>query len=250
LNLLLVVLLAAAGWQLRQRSVEARTRQEVELKRHIAPPPPPAVPVVEAVKPVEAANYSDVAMKMMFAKDRNPTVVVEPIPPPPEDPIPTFPTVYGVMEIGGPITVFMSDGTSSKQRGYRPGEQVGPFKLVSATRTEFVLGWKDRTFNKTLADLKPKPGQQPAESAAAPAAASGPVAQLAKPLADAPGGPNEKLKVGQEGLIKDGVMIDTGAVNRSCLGTDTAPAGTVQSGYRKVMRASPFGQVCYWEPVR
>lgn len=251
LNLLLVALLAAAGWELRQRSLEARAKQELELKRHIPSPAPPAVPVAEAVKPVEAANYSDVAMKMMFARDRNPTVVVEPVPPPPEDPIPTFPTVYGVMEIGGPITVFMTDGTSNAQKGYRPGDQVGPFKLLAATRTDFEFGWKDKTFKKTIADLKPKPGQQPAQAAAAPPAAapSGPVAQLPKPAEGSEGGPNEKLKIGQEGLKKDG-MIDTGAVNRSCIPGDSAPAGTVQAGYRKVMRASPFGQVCYWEPVR
>ena len=248
LNVLLVALLGAAGWQLRERWAEARVKQEAQLKRLVSPPPPPAVPVVEAVKPVEAANYSEVAMKMVFAKDRNPNVIVDVIPPPPEDPIPTFPTVYGVMEIGGPITVFMSDGTSGSQKGYRPGEQVGPFKLVSATRNEFVLAWKDKTFNKTLADLKPKPGQQTATAAPVAAGPSAPVAQLPK-LADAEGGPNSKLKPALEGMTKDG-MIDTGAVNRGCAPGDTSPAGAVQAGYRKVVRPSMFGQVCYWEPAR
>ena len=247
LNLLLVALVGAAGWQLRERWAEARLKEEALLQRMPTPPPPPAVPMVEAVKPVDAPNYSDVAMKMMFSKDRNPNVIVEAIPPPPEDPIPTFPTVYGVMEIGGPITVFMSDGTSSSQKGYRPGEQVGPFKLVSASRNEFVLAWKDKTFNKSLADLKPKPGQQPEPAAAG--APSGAVAQLPKPAAGGEGGANAKLKEGQQGLIKDG-MIDTGAVNRACAPGDTSPAGTVQAGFRKVTRATMFGQACYWEPAR
>lgn len=247
LNLLLVALVGAAGWQLRERWAEARLKEEALLQRMPTPPPPPAVPMVEAVKPVDAPNYSDVAMKMMFSKDRNPNVIVEAIPPPPEDPIPTFPTVYGVMEIGGPITVFMSDGTSSSQKGYRPGEQVGPFKLVSASRNEFVLAWKDKTFNKSLADLKPKPGQQPEPAAAG--ASSGAVAQLPKPAAGGEGGANAKLKEGQQGLIKDG-MIDTGAVNRACAPGDTSPAGTVQAGFRKVTRATMFGQACYWEPAR
>jgi hypothetical protein len=208
--------------------------------------------VVEAVKPVEAVNYSDVATKMMFAKDRNPNVVVEVVAPPPEDPIPTFPSVYGVMDIGGPITVFMSDGTSSNQKGYRPGDKVGPFVLVSATRNDFVLTWKDKTFNKTLAELKPTAGQQPMAAATPNSLGSSSSPQPTLPTALMPGaegGPNTKLKIGQEGLIKDG-MIDTGAVNRACAPGDTSPAGTVQAGFRKVMRPGMFGQVCFWEPVR
>ena len=248
LNLLLVALLGAAGWQLRERWTETSARHDAQLKRLVATPPAPGVPVVEGVKPVEAANYSDVALKMMFSKDRNPNVVVEEAPPPVPDPIPTFPSVYGVMEIGGPITVFMSDGTSNVQKGYRPGDKVGPFKLLSATRTEFVLGWKDKTFNKTLADLKPQPGQQSA--AAAPAGGpSAPVAQVPLNGSVVPGTSDSKAKDAQKDLIKDG-MIDTGAVNRACVPGDASPAGTVTAGYRKVTRASMFGQVCYWEPAR
>ena len=247
LNLLLVALLGAAGWQLRERWAEARLKEEALLKRMPTPPPPPLAPMVETVKPVDAPNYSDVAMKMMFSKDRNPNVIVEAIPPPPEDPIPTFPTVYGVMDIGGPITVFMSDGTSNSQKGYRPGEQVGPFKLVSATRNDFVLAWKDKKFNKTLTDLKPKPGTQPEQAASV--AAPGPVAQLPNSASGGASASDAKLKEAQQGMLKDG-MIDIGSVNRVCAPGDTSPAGTVQAGHRKVMRGTPFGQACYWEPVR
>jgi len=252
LNILLVALLGAAGWQLRERWVDARVKQEAQLKRSVPAPPPPAVPVVEAVKPVEAVNYSDVATKMMFAKDRNPNVVVEVVAPPPEEPIPTFPSVYGVMDIGGPITVFMSDGTSPNQKGYRPGDKVGPFVLVSATRTDFVLTWKDKTFNKTLAELKPKAGAQPAVAASTPNALAPSTPQPTASASLMPGdesGPNSKLKMGQEALVKDGT-IDTGGVNRACAPGDTSPSGTVQAGFRKVTRGTMFGQLCYWEPVR
>ncbi len=249
LNLLLVALLGAAGWQLRERWVEAQIKEEAQLKRTAPVPAPPAVPVVESVKPVEAANYADVATKMMFSKDRNPNVVIEAVPPPPEIPVPTFPTVYGVMDIGGPITVFMSDGTSNAQKGYRSGDLVGPFKLVSATRTEFVLGWKDKTFNKTLADLKPKPGQEASAPSSAAAVPQSPtVVALAKPTVGGTAA-DEKIKNAQKDMIKDG-MIDTGAVNRACVAGDPTPAGTVQAGYRKVVRPSMFGQACYWEPAR
>ena len=66
LNLLLVALLGAAGWQLRERWVETSARNDAQLRRLVATPPVPGVPVVEGVKPVEAANYSDVALKMML----------------------------------------------------------------------------------------------------------------------------------------------------------------------------------------
>ena len=251
LNILLVALLGAAGWQLRERWADARAKQEALLKRTVPAPPPPAVPVVETVKPVEAVNYSDVAMKMMFAKDRNPNVVVEVVAPPPEEPVPTFPSVYGVMDIGGPVTVFMSDGTSSNQKGYRPGDKVGPFVLVSATRNDFVFKWKDKTFNKTVAELKPKAAQQPA-LAATPnslglSSASQPtVSTSLMPSAEEH---NIKLAQGQETMKKDG-MIDVGATTRACAPGDTSPAGTVQAGFRKIMRPGLFGQVCFWEPVR
>lgn len=244
LNLLLVALLGAAGWQLRERWRETQERHDAQLKRLVPSPPTPAVPVVEGVKPVDAPSYSDVAMKMLFSKDRNPNVVIEEIPPPKPDPVPDFPAVFGVMEIGGPITVFMTEGgTSTTQKGYRPGDTVGPFKLVSATRSELVFSWKDQKFNKTVAELRPKPGQQAAESTG-PSTPSPQAAQVARPA-----GPQKSISELQKDMIKDG-MIDTGAVNRACMQGDSSPAGTVQAGYRKVIRPSMFGQACYWEPVR
>lgn len=245
LNLLLVALLGAAGWQLRERWRETRQKQDAQLKRLVPSPPTPAVPVVEGVKPVDAPSYSEVAMKMVFSKDRNPNVIIEEVPPPKPDPVPEFPSVYGVMEIGGPITVFMAEaGSSSKQKGYRPGEMVGPFKLESATRGELVLSWKDQKFNKTIAELRPKADQPPAE-AAGPSAPNPAMAQAARP----PAGPQKPIAELQKDMIKDG-MIDTGALNRSCVPGDASPPGTVQAGYRKVVRATMFGQACYWEPAR
>jgi pyruvate/2-oxoglutarate dehydrogenase complex dihydrolipoamide acyltransferase (E2) component len=249
LNLLLVALLGAAGWQLRERWLEARATADTQMQRRATPPPPPAIPVMETVKPVDAPAYLDVATKMVFSKDRNPNVVIEAAPPPPEDPVPTFPAVYGVMEIGGPITVFMSDGTSAAQKGYRPGEKVGAFKLLSATRNEFVLGWKDKTFTKTLADLKPKAGQQPSAAGPPSAPAAQAPSQPASSLA-ANATQDEKMAAAQKSMIRDGVMLDTGPGNRACVPGDTSPAGTVVAGYRKVMNTNPFGRVCYWEQIR
>ncbi|MCC6538312.1 MAG: hypothetical protein IT162_12220 [Bryobacterales bacterium] len=249
LNLMLVALLGAAGWQIRERWREARVREEAALRRAATPPPNPAVPAMEPAKPVDALAYAEVAMKTMFSKDRNPTVVIEEAPKPPEEPVPTFPVVFGVMQLGGPITVFMSDGKTTEQKGYRPGDKVGAFELVSASKDEFTFKWKDKTFVKTLADLKQRPGQLIAAAAQAP-----------EPVSSAPATPStghtlggdeaaKKMQNIQKDMIKDG-MIDTGATNRACVPGDSAPSGTIQAGYRKVMRPGLFGQMCYWEPAR
>ncbi len=250
LNLMLVALLGAAGWQIRERWREARVREEAALLRRATPPPNPAVPAIEPAKPVDALAYADVAMKTMFSKDRNPTVVIEEAPKPPEEPVPTFPVVFGVMQLGGPITVFMSDGKTADQKGYRPGDKVGAFELVSATKDEFTFKWKDKTFVKTLADLKQKPGQLLA-AASAPSSAD-PSSAPAAPVGNhtlAGDAAVEKLKGLQKDMVKDG-MIDTGATNRACVPGDPAPSGTIQAGFRKVMRPGLFGQMCYWEPAR
>ncbi|MBM3798044.1 MAG: hypothetical protein FJW31_29300 [Acidobacteria bacterium] len=241
LNLMLVALLGAAGWQIRERWREARVREEAALRRAATPPPNPAVPAMEPAKPVDALAYAEVAMKTMFSKDRNPTVVIEEAPKPPEEPVPTFPVVFGVMQLGGPITVFMSDGKTTDQKGYRPGDKVGAFELVSAMKDEFTFKWKDKTFVKTLADLKPKPGQLIA-AASAPATPAGSHTLAGDAAA-------EKLKNLQKDMVKDG-MIDTGATNRACVPGDPTPSGAIQAGFRKVMRPGLFGQMCYWEPVR
>lgn len=250
LNLMLVALLGAAGWQIRERWREARVREEAALRRAATPPPNPAVPAMEPAKPVDALSYADVAMKTMFSKDRNPTVVIEEAPKPPEEPVPTFPVVFGVMQLGGPITVFMSDGKTADQKGYRPGDKVGSFELVSATKDEFTFKWKDKTFVKKLADLKEKPGQlmAAASSSAAPAAPSSPSAPTGTTIGGAAA--DEKMRGIQKDMIKDGVMIDTGATSRACVPGDTTPAGTVVAGFRKVLRPHMFGQICVWEPVR
>jgi hypothetical protein len=34
-----------------------------------------------------------------------------------------------------------------------------------------------------------------------------------------------------------------------CQAGDSNPAGTVVDGYRKVIKATPFGGICSWEPL-
>jgi hypothetical protein len=249
LNLLLVALLGATGWQFRRRWVEMAL-PDPRFGRLAGATQAPAAPLLEPVKPFEPASYTAVALNTMFARDRNPAVAVDAPAPPVQELIPTFPSVYGVMDIEGRVTVFMSDGRSTQQKGYRPGETVGPFQLVSATRSEFELAFKDKTFMKTLEELRPKPAQV-AAAGLLPSPDQPVGAGLVPTSGTVEDGVSDRIaSQAQAPLIKDGIMIDIRAVNRACAPGDTSPAGTMIAGYRKVKRPWMFGQICFWEPVR
>lgn len=253
LNLLLVALLGAAGWQMCERYREARLREQALLSQRVQVKPAPEAPKIEPVAPVTAATYADVATKMLFARDRNPNVVIEA---PKEEPVPAFPQAFGVMDLGNGATVFMAEKPGGPQKGYRSGDTVGPFKLTSVTRETLMLEWKDKKFEKKVADLKPK--ETVAAAAAVAAGVSGsptPVPGANETVLDGRIVPirtansEENLKKAQESLIQGGV-VNTGGNTRVCAPGDSTPAGAVVNGYRKVTRQGMFGQVCYWEPAR
>jgi hypothetical protein len=241
LNLLLAALLGAAGWQIRERWRLAREREQAVLAQQVPPAPAPEVPELPKVAPVPAASYLEVAQGMIFSRDRNPNVVVEEKPP---EPVPPFPFAYGVLDFGGGPTVFMSEKAGAPQKSYRVGDMVGPFKIAALTRDEITLEWKDKTFQKPLAELKPKPSEaERAATAAAPPPVEAPKVQSVAP--------DEVLANAQKQMSSDGAPgINVGAQVRACAPGDNSPPGTIQGGYRKVVTATPFGQSCRWEPVR
>jgi hypothetical protein len=241
LNLLLLAALGAGAWQLRRNWEQARRREQAVLARKTPPAPVAAVEIPPVAEPVRAEGFADVAERMVFAKDRNPNVVVEEKVP---DPVPPFPAAYGFMDLGAGATVFLSERPGQPQKGYRKGDKIGPFEIAELSREEITLAWRDKTFEKKLADLKPKvqappPGAAAAPSPAAPATPSpAPVVTSAKEL---------------EGKLtpKDGGPgLDVGAAQRACSPSDTSPPGTVTGGFKKVVYPSPFGSRCMWEPVR
>lgn len=247
LNLVLVALLGAAGWHMRQRYEEARLKERAFLGGRTASTADPQVPKVDPVQPVTATNYADVAAKMLFSKDRNPTVIIEPevIK---EDPVPPFPVAYGVLALGSaPPRVFMSEKPGAPQKGYRVDEPVGPFKLVAIEGEELTLEWKDKKFKKTLQDLKPAEAQAAAAADAQPAAPQAPVKmghtteEVTKP---------EVIAEAQKKMSGDNPWVNVGGANHACSPGDQTPAGTVVNGYRKVTKPSMFGTSCFWEPAR
>ncbi len=226
-NVALLAISAAVAVHVRREWSETRARQQAVLSKRVRPLPPPPVAPVPVVEPVKAAGYSDIAQKMLFSKDRNPVVVVEPPPAPKPVPMPALPLFHGVIDLGdGPIAI-LSEGAKGPHRDYQPGDQVGAFKLVDVNRDELTLEWDGKTITKKLDEILDRSAPAPG-----PAAASAPT-----PVAPPP--PPPKAAAAPGGDLSPGI--------KACVPGDTSPAGTVVDGMRKVIKGSPFGARCYWE---
>ena len=187
LNLALLALGGTLVWTLRANWIQAKARERAVLQRKVAAKAvlaPPPLPTVKAVAPAE---YIDVAGKMLFSKDRNATVVVEPPKPPPEPVMPALPNYYGQMAIGEPV-ILLSMSANGAQRSYHAGDQVGDFKLVSFDENRVDFEWKGKNVERKVEELRPKEttaatgtqaGGQGAKAAAPSARASAPAAAAA-----------------------------------------------------------------------
>lgn len=229
MDLALLALVVALGWRLRQQWLQARHREQMVLGRVVRPLPPPPVSPLPAVEPVRAADYAEIAQKMLFSRDRNPTVIIEQAP---EKPLPPLPAFYGLIDLGDGLTAIMSEKPGGPGQGVRAGEKIGPFILAALDRQQAVLEWEGRKLTKKLEELIPR-GAQAQGPAANPQAASAPPPQpvVQRPAVSGPG-------------------AAIGGDVRACQPGDTDPPGTVREGYRKVVTQTPFGLMCRWEPVK
>ncbi|HUO27618.1 MAG TPA: hypothetical protein VMU80_00270 [Bryobacteraceae bacterium] len=228
-DLVLLVLAGGVTVHLRQQWVDAHTYEQAQLQRKLKPAPAPPMPALPVSGPVKPAAYSDIAQKTLFSKDRNPTVVIAPPPVPPPKPMPALPLFHGLVDFGdGPIAV-MSETAKAPHRDYRPGEKVGQFKLVAVDRDEITFEWDGKTITKNVEELLDRNAAPPANAAPAAAAA----APKPPPVASAPAAPG----------------VDLGRGVHACAPGDSSPAGTVTDGMRKVIKGTPFGKSCYWEPA-
>jgi hypothetical protein len=227
LNLVLLLLTAAAGWQLRREWLAARAREEAVLKRKLQPAPAPPVSPMEPARPVMPAGYAEIAQKMLFVRDRNPNVVVEAAPAPPPKPMPPKPVLRGVMNLGdGPIAI-MAEKSGAQHREYRKGDMVGEFRVAAIGPQEVVLEWEGKTVTRTVEQMAP------AEQAQAPAERTqggAPPPAVAKTAL----GPGNEIAAG----------------TRACQPNDSNAAGAVVDGFRKIVVPSPFGESCRWEAVK
>jgi hypothetical protein len=234
LNFALLALAVAAGSQLRGRWLADHARSKAKLRvplAKVAAPPFTPAPEPPAVLP---ANYINVAQKDLFDPSRNPDVPVEaPPPPPPPPPMPPLPVYHGAMNIGdGPVAI-MSVTASGKHEAIKPGEMIGPFKLVDLTRTDLTLEWNGQTVRKELWELQNR--TLPAEVAAAQHSDNPGL----KPPAPKPAARQESKGPGD--ITNFGTRI--------CQPGDTDAVGTVKDGFKKVSIATPFGNACSWDPV-
>ena len=154
LNLLLVALTAVAGWRLRVEWLAARSREQAVLNQVVKPLPPPAVSAAPPVPPLAAAAYNDIAQKMLFSRDRNPVVVVDAPPPPPPPAHAGVARFSGSDERAGRSHRHIGENAKAPNREFRPGEQVGEFKLLAIGGGEIVLEWQGKQVTKKIEELK------------------------------------------------------------------------------------------------
>jgi len=248
LNLVLAAMLAGSWWRMKQTWERARLREQALISRSVSASPGPEAPGFEPAQPVTATSYADVALKMLFSRDRNPNVVIEEKPP---EPVPEFPVAYGVLAFGDDLTVFLGERPSSPQKGYHKGDQIGPFRIADLTREQIVLEWKEKKFEKTIAELKAKNPAPAAPEAAAAAGEPKRHPETGRVLVESTPSPKLEAIIEKQKEASGGnPWISVGGTNHACAPGDTTPAGAVVNGFRKVQRAGMFGNSCFWEPAR
>jgi len=185
---------------------------------------------------VSAVNYYDIASKLPFSKDRNPTVVVEVEAPKPMPPLPKY---YGMMNFGGGPRVILALGGQA-QKSYAQGDKIGDFKLTSIAATGLVFDWEGKPVSAPYEQLKDTSTAPPVAPPVAAAPAAAPPASGVTSLSTV-------TSVGGTQANRPGP--DVGGSIKGCQVGDNSPAGTVTDGYKKVMTETPFGKSCRWEKV-
>jgi len=232
LNLALVALIVLAGLRLRTTGESAAGREQSVHGRDPAPVAArPEAPLVRAA-PLVAGDYASVAQKMLFAQDRNPSVIVDAAP---VKIMPPLPVARGTMELGGVVMALLSETPAAPHRAYMAGDNIGVFKLISVSREELTVEWEGQKITRRLTELMEAGARAGSPGAASPADAA--------PSANAGTTTIQTFTPGQPGIQTD---TDT----RACQPGDPAPDGTVSDGYRKVVQRTPFGNSCQWRAVK
>ncbi len=239
-NVLLLGSVALCASVLRQHWDEGRVREQRMLQAMVPVPAAPVLAPLQPVSPALATSYIEVAQKMVFAKDRNPNVILDPPPPPPPPPVmPPLPVAYGIMNLGAGPTAILAEKAGGKSRVYSAGERIGAFKIVAMNNQEILFDWDGKPVKRRLEELvdrtsrTPAPAPAPVEAAAS-ASQSAPAASKTVSLGEGKSGPGASMT----------------EETKACLAGDTSPAGTEKDGMRKVVNKTPFGDSCRWEKVK
>ena len=227
----------AIVWQarihMRDASLKRQTVLSVKVTPAVAPAPAPA-PKPDAPP---ATKYADVATKNLFAKDRNPNVIIDP--PKIEEPkkMPPLPVVYGVLGLPSGTKAIMSEKAGGASRSVHAGDSIGEFKIAALDPQNVTFDWDGKQISKKIEDLidRSSPGGAGAASATGAQAGSAP-APAPRPAVAAPVAP---------GPGRD-IDLGPGQSARACVPGDPSPAGTVIGGFRKNVVQTPFGATCTW----
>jgi len=239
LNLLLLAGIVFAATVLKQKYQESKGHQEQVLKQKTAVAPPPEIPPIAKSSPVAATTYAQVAQQMLFTRDRNPNVIVEPPKPPPVKVMPPLPFAYGVMDFGSGPQVLLAEKSGAQNKLYKIGDKIGEFKVLSVSNKEISFEWDGKEIKKRLEELADKVAASNAQAEPAPA----PTGSREPPRASAPPPPPPPPAEPKPSKVEMGE-------NRACQPGDSSPAGTIADGFKKVTKPSPFGTTCYWEPAK
>ena len=234
LDVALLAVLILLTLQFRQKYLQAQKREEAMLLQRVPAAVVPGLAALKKTIPLDATAYQDTVAKNLFSRDRNPTPIPDPpAPPPPPPPQPPFPVARGVMLWDGlaPTIVMSSQKGSADQRGYHPGEKIGEWKIVSIDNKFVVLEWNGKQFQKRIDELMDRTPITVAEAAPPPNQPA--AAPATKSLTE----------------TKNGQGPEMGGGIKACVAGDKTPVGTVVDGLKKVVSATPFGEVCRWEPV-
>ncbi len=231
LNLLLVCACALVGWQMRANHIDHQNRLDRTFSAKVEPAAAKELAIEPLPSAPSAAQYSQVAMRMLFAQDRNPSIVEEKKPEPPPKKMPELPVLHGVMDLGDGAIAMMSPKDGDAQGTYKVGDTIGEFEIVKIATDRITFRWDGKEVTKLSGELR-STGRRPAAKAARPAAAASAAAPPPPPAPSKPG-PGK----------------DLGGIARACQPGDTSPDGTVVDGYIKRTARTPMGSVCNWVPV-
>jgi len=161
-----------------------------------------------------------------------------------------------MMKLGSDVVVMLS--SAGKQKGYRVGDSVGPFKFSAIKDEELTFEWNGQVFTKTLAELKKLTPAAPVAGEKAGNLPPGVVASTPTSITTIGAGGQEVVtNVTPIEKYREGLKLPSGpgvaggsATERLCDPNDKSPNGTMQDGFRKRLIPSPMGNNCIWELVR
>lgn len=243
LDVLLLALCGLGCWRFSEFRRERLAEQASYLKRQETAVPTPVVLMPQPLAPVAAGPYVEVAQKLLLSVDRNPSVILDVVPP---KVMPALPRAYGAFDLGEGPRVVLAAKTGDQQRPYAQGETIGEFKVVTITQAGVVFDWDGKPVAASFDEMKDTAVREQTRAVAAPPKAPPARSAGASPAAPANSGGMQSVASSADMQGRPGA--GSGAF-RACQPGDKAAAGTVTDGYRKVSLQTPMGASCHWEKV-